>query len=241
LTDDAAPSGFFGRLASRWRLVLVGIGALLLLASPLWGPGALRRLDFFRVRRVEILGTRYTSPRELLDRLKVDTTRSVWDPLEPLAARVRAHAQVESVTVTRRLPGTLVVRVKERHPVALVNAPGGLRAVDERGRRLPLDPSRTPVDAPVVTAAPRDTMVYHLLGAMQREAPALYAKLSSIRATGADEIVLQIADLSVRAMTNVTLARLGDIEPVERDLMRRQLRPTELDLRYRDQVIARLP
>ena len=241
MTDDAAPSGFFGRLASHWRLTLAGIAALLLLASPLWGPGVLRRLEFFRVRRVEILGTRYTSPRELLDRLKVDTTRSVWDPLEPLAARVRAHAQVESVTVTRRLPGTLVVQVKERHPVALVNAPGGLRAVDERGRRLPLDPSRTPVDAPVVTAAPRDTMVYHLLGAMQREAPGLYARLSSIRATGADEIVLQIAGLSVRAMTNVTLARLADIEPVERDLTRRQLRPTELDLRYRDQVIARLP
>ena len=241
MTDDAAPSGFSGRLASHWRLALVGIAALLLLASPIWGPGVLRRLDFFRVRRVEILGTRYTSPGELLDRLKVDTTRSVWDPLEPLAARVRSHAQVESVTVSRRLPGTLVVQVKERHPVALVNGPGGLRAVDERGRRLPLDPSRTPVDAPVVTAAPRDTMVYHLLGAMQREAPGLYAKLSSIRATGADEMVLQIADLSVRAMTNVTLTRLGDIEPVERDLTRRQLRPTELDLRYRDQVIARLP
>jgi cell division protein FtsQ len=97
------------------------------------------------------------------------------------------------------------------------------------------------VDAPVVTAAPRDTMVYHLLGAMQREAPALYARLSSIRAVGADEIVLQIADLPVRAMTNVTLARLGDIEPVQRDLTRRQLRAAEIDLRYRDQVIARLP
>jgi cell division protein FtsQ len=84
-------------------------------------------------------------------------------------------------------------------------------------------------------------MVYHLLGVMQREAPVLYARLSSIRATSADEIVLQIADLPVRAMTNVTLARLGDIDPVERDLTRRQLRATELDLRYRDQVIARLP
>jgi cell division protein FtsQ len=148
---------------------------------------------------------------------------------------------VESVTVTRRLPGTLVVRVLERQPVALVETPGGLRAVDERGRRLPLDPSKTPVDAPVVTAAPHGTMVYHLLGQMQREAPALYAKLSSVRAAGADEIVLQIADLSVRAMTNVTLARLGDVDPVQRDLMRRQLRAAEIDLRYRDQVIARLP
>src|SRR5204862_1481200 len=167
------------------------------------------------------------APAELLERLRVDTTRSVWDPLEPLAARVRTHAQVESVTVTRRLPGTIVVRVTERHPVALIDAPGGLRAVDERGRRLPLDPSRTPIDAPVVSAAPRDTMVYHLLGDMQREAPALYARLSSVRAAGADEIVLQIANLSVRAMTNVTLARLGDIEPVQRDLMRRQLRAAE--------------
>ena len=241
MSEDEQPRGLFDRLASRWRLTLGGIAVLLLLASPLWGPPVLRRLDFFRVRRVEILGTRYTSPSELLERLRVDTTRSVWDPLEPLAARVRSHAQVESVTVARRLPGTLVVRVVERHPVALVEAPGGLRAVDERGRRLPLDPSKTPVDAPVVTAAPRDTLVYHLLGEMQREAPALYARLSSIRAAGADEIVLQIADLSVRAMTNVTLARLGDIDPVQRDLARRQLRPTELDLRYRDQVIARLP
>jgi len=241
VSEEEEPRGLFDRLASRWRLTLGGIAALLLLASPLWGPPVLRRLDFFRVRRVEILGTRYTSPSELLERLRVDTTRSVWDPLEPLAARVRSHAQVESVTVARRLPGTLVVRVVERHPVALVEAPGGLRAVDERGRRLPLDPSKTPVDAPVVTAAPRDTLVYHLLGEMQREAPQLYARLSSVRAAGADEIVLQIADLSVRAMTNVTLARLGDIDPVQRDLARRQLRPTELDLRYRDQVIARLP
>jgi cell division protein FtsQ len=228
-------------IAARWRIALVAIGVLLLLASPLWGPGMLRRLAFFRVRKVEILGTRYTAPGELLERLKVDTTRSVWDPLAPLEARVRSHPQVANVVVTRRLPGTIVVQVTERHPVALVDGPGGLRAVDERGVRLPLDPSRTPVDAPIVTAAPRDTMVYHLLGAMQRDAPALYAKLSSIRSSGADEILLQIADLSVRAMTSVTLARLGDIDPVERDLARRQLRPTEIDLRYRDQVIARLP
>ena len=241
MSEDEQPRGLFDRLASRWRLTLGGIAVLLLLASPLWGPPVLRRLDFFRVRRVEILGTRYTSPSELLERLRVDTTRSVWDPLEPLAARVRSHAQVESVTVARRLPGTLVVRVVERHPVALVEAPGGLRAVDERGRRLPLDPSKTPVDAPVVTAAPRDTLVYHLLGEMQREAPQLYARLSSVRAAGVDEIVLQIADLSVRAMTNVTLARLGDVDPVHRDLLRRQLRAAEIDLRYRDQVIARLP
>jgi cell division protein FtsQ len=76
---------------------------------------------------------------------------------------------------------------------------------------------------------------------MQREKPRLYARISSIRKTGDDELLLQIADVPVRALTSVTLARLSDIDPVERDLARRQLRAAELDLRYRDQVIARLP
>jgi cell division protein FtsQ len=46
--------------------------------------------------------------------------------------------------------------------------------------------------------------------------------------------------LPVRAMTNVTVGRLTEIYPVEEDLARRQRRAAELDLRYRDQVIARL-
>jgi cell division protein FtsQ len=241
VSEESESSDKPSRFSRRWLWALLAAGILALVTSPLWGPKVLQQFAFFRVRRVEILGARYTAPAELLDRLRVDTTRSVWDPLEPLEARIRSHAQIESATVTRKLPGTLVVQVIERHPVALVNGPGGLRAVDERGRRLPLDPSRTPVDAPIVTAAPRDTTVYHLLAEMQREAPALYARLSSIRASGTDELVLQFSDLPVRAMTNVTLARLGDIVPVERDLSRRELRASEIDLRYRDQVIARLP
>jgi cell division septal protein FtsQ len=35
----------------------------------------------------------------------------VWDPVAPLEARLRSHAQIDSVTVTRKLPGTLVVQV----------------------------------------------------------------------------------------------------------------------------------
>ena len=224
----------------RWRLALFAVLLLVLFASPLWGPRALRHLAFFRVRKIEVNGLRYTPAGDVLARLKVDTTRSVWDPLAPLASRVMEHPQVESAYVSRKLPGTLVVDVIERRPVALVPIGAELRAVDERGVTLPLDPSRTPVDAPVVTA-PRAAAVYHLLGQMQREAPSLYARISSIRPSGSDELLVQVADVPVRTMTSVTLARLSDIEPVERDLARRQLRAAELDLRYRDQVIARLP
>ena len=226
---------------SRWHLTAGVLLAAVAMAAPFWGPRLLSQLDFFRVRKVEVLGLRFTPPAEVLSRLAVDTTRSVWEPLDPLAARVATHPQIERASVRRRLPGTLVVEVTERRPVALVPVGPSLRAVDERGVTLPLDPSRTPVDVPVVTAPPRATSVYHLLGAMQREAPGLFARVSSIRVVAGNELVLQLPNLPVRTMTTVTLARLGDIQPVERDLARRQLRAAELDLRFRDQVIARLP
>src|SRR5258705_4674979 len=101
--------------------------------------------------------------------------------------------------------------------------------------------SRTRVDARLGRTRPRGTKVYHLLATMKRVPPRLYSRISSIRTTGGGEMLLQVADFSVRAMTSVSLARLSDIDPVERDLARRQLRAAELDLRYRDQVIARLP
>ena len=225
----------------RWVLVLGIVALLAILAAPLWGPRVLSELAFFHVRRIEVVGARFTPVAEILARLRVDTTRSVWDPVGPLAARVQSHPQIERVAVSRKLPGTLVVEIVERRPVAFVAGPDGLTAVDERGRSLPLDPSRTAIDVPIVTATPRDTAVYHLLGAMQREAPRLYAQVSTISRVGTDELLLRIADIPVRAMTSVTLARLSDIEPIESDLAKRQIRPAELDLRYRDQVIARLP
>jgi cell division protein FtsQ len=238
-SDVAAPAA-----TPRKRKAMLAAVALLLvviLASPAWGPRVLRELAFFHVRKIEIVGARYTPGDELVARLHVDTTRSIWDSLQPLVARVEAHPQVEHATIQRRFPGTLVVTVIERRPVALAPTKDGMRAIDEHGRTLPLDPTRTPVDAPVVIAARRDTTVYHLLGLLQREAPRLFARLTSINTVGTDEMVLHVAGLPIRAMTSVSLARLSDVELVERDLARRQIHATELDLRYRDQVIARLP
>lgn len=223
----------------RWRLALVGVVLLLAAGAPWWGPLLLRRLEFFRVRRVEIVGARYVQPREILARLHVDTTASVWDPIGPLERRVFGHPQVRRVEIDRKLPGTLIVNVDEWIPVALVPSAKGLRPYDERGVALPIDPARTLVDAPVLTE--RDAYALRLLSALRAGAPGFYSRLQTVRPVAGDELLLQLPSLNVRAMKNVTIDRLAEIEPVQDDLARRQLKVAELDLRYRDQVIARLP
>jgi cell division protein FtsQ len=234
--DDAADDG--RSLAWRVRLTLAAIAVVLVLGAPWWGPLLMRRMDFFRVRRVEIVGAHYVAPSDILSRLNVDTTVSVWDPTKPLAARVAAFPEIQSVAVRRKLPGTLVVEIAERIPVALVPAATGFRVYDERGVLLSIDPARVTVDVPVLMQ--RDTALLRLLGAVRAGMPALYARVSSVRRVGRDELVLQLKSGPVRAMQDVTLDRLAEIDPVEADLNRRQVRVAEIDLRYRDQVIARL-
>lgn len=223
-----------------WRLPAAAAGLVVLAAAPWWGPPILARLSYFRVRRVEIYGRRYIGLSQVLGRLGVDTTMSVWMDLTPLERRLAADPQVRRASVERKLPGTLVVRLMENPPVALVpiGQVGVLRTVDASGRVLPIDPSRARVDLPVV--ARPDTALLRLLADVRARFPGLFARISSAQRVNHDEVEIAMSDVLVRAMAGVSAQRLADIIPVESDLARRHARVDELDLRYRDQVIARL-
>jgi cell division protein FtsQ len=225
------------RRAMRWRVAAIAAAVIALLVAPWWGPPVLSQLSFFRVRHVEVDGRHYLQAEDVLRRLRIDTTTSIWTDLSVLEHRVAQHPQVRSVSVERQFPGTLVVRVTEKLPIAMVPAAGGLRAVDADGRFLPIDPSRIAIDLPVLVKA--DTVLLHLLADVRSANPALFGDISDIRRTGGTEIALTLPTTNVRALASISARRLADIIPVEADLARRKARVTELDLRFRDQVIAR--
>ncbi|HTD82613.1 MAG TPA: FtsQ-type POTRA domain-containing protein [Gemmatimonadaceae bacterium] len=235
-----------------WRL----LGALFLVAVIMaagWGTrAAARQMAFFRIRSVEVRGARYLQPNEIISRLKVDTLASLWDDLTPYRQRIRGHPQVSDVSIGRKLPGTLVVTIRENLPVALIQTPTGLLPYDSLGKQLPIDPARTSLDLPIV--ATDDPVLLKLVGAIRATEPPIFARIEEVRRTGRDEILLTLSrsaiaaggvtpekgTLLVRVPVGLSVERLADIFPVETDLARRQARVGELDLRYRDQVIARL-
>ena len=230
----------------RWKVLLRRAGVLAAVvtvaAGPWWGRDVLTHLDFFRVRRVEIEGTRYVSPDEIVSRLRIDTTASLWADVDPLEQRVRQHPSVRDVRIVRKMPGTLIVRVTENLPVALVQAAAGLVAVDAQGKSLPIDPTRADVDLPVLSS--RDTFALRVLGDVRERAPALFARIGEVKRTAKGDLLFRLGEQTSRdilAAADVTADRLTDIVPVEQDLARRNLHAVELDLRFRDQVIARLP
>jgi hypothetical protein len=170
--------------------------------------------------------------------LRVDTLASVWDDVSPLEARVAEHPQVRAVRIRRKLPGTLVIVVTENPPVALVSTARGLIVTDADGDSLPVDPTSMDVDLPVL--ARKDSLLLRLLGETQAEEPALFARVSEARRSGRRDVLFILPEFRILADSTVTTARLAEVLPVELDASRRNWRPRELDLRFRDQVIVRL-
>lgn len=207
-------------------------------SMPWWGTRALSTLAFFRVRSVEVQGAHYLAPRAVVERLGLDTSMSVWRDLSPLEARVRTMAGVRDAVVSRALPGTIVVRLVERTPVALAPSGGGLRPYDGTGTLLPIDPTRDDLDVPIVATA--DAATLRLVGRLRQRVPAFYATVSEVRRTSGGDLLFLTPGLRVLAAPGTNADRFATILPVAADLARRHVRVQELDLRFRDQVVARL-
>lgn len=210
-------------------LALLGFGWFL---APKLG----RRLAFFDVRNIEVVGARFVPMSTILGALKLPASASIFDPLGPVTLRVRKLPGIKAVEISRRLPGTLVVRVTEVVPVALANTKNGLRMVDERGRALPFDPSNTAPDLPL-TPAP-DSIVAGLLGRVREIDPAFYASVDAAWQVQGD-VVLRMQGHRVWLRPDAGPAELRAIRLVEQDLARRGKTYAELDGRFADQVVVR--
>jgi cell division protein FtsQ len=94
---------------------------------------------WFDLARVEVAGVETISPDEL--RRRIDLVRGVpRDALHPVGIemRLKAHPRIAEASVSRVVPGVLLVRVVERRPVARVRAPKGEWWVDATG--MPFEP-----------------------------------------------------------------------------------------------------
>lgn len=239
MTGVAPDAGEAPRQGPRWGRRIGAAAVLLIIVTALTVPWWGRSLAFFRLHDVEVRGTRFARPSDIASRLGVDTMTSIWIDLDTLEARVEKHPQVRSANVRRWLPSKLVVEILENEPIALVPGTRGMRAYEESGRVLPLDLARTPTDLPIVERP--DTSVFRLLSDLKADNPAMYAQISEVRFIGKDQLRLMLLDVPVLALRGLVADRMEELSSVQRDLARKQIVPAELDLRFKDQVIVRLP
>lgn len=250
-------------MARPGRLVLGAVAAALLASQAGRVRAALVEAELFRVKDVALEGARYVSAGDVTRALRLSPTASVWDDLAPLEARLGGHPLVRSARIRRRLPSTLVVRIDEREPVALLATPT-LEPVDARGRTLPLDPARHRLDLPLLVVPDRVPEEEGGVGARAGEAqrvsrpvrvlagevarlaeaePSFLGMVSELTWVRADEATARWGDpgVLIRFRPPLSPRRVREAMSVLGDATaRRPERSVELvDLRWADQVVVR--
>ena len=199
-------------------------------------PKVLHRLDFFRVRRVEIAGLRYLPAAKVIAALGLDAEASVFEDLDWAGRRLQALPGVVSAELRARLPGTLEIVLVEATPVALAPRSVGMALLDSGGKVLPFDPAATAPDLPVAASA--DPVVARVLASVQRHDPVLFAQVRTAWRVR-DDVLLDVDGRRFWFGPTVTAEDIRAVMAVARDLARQGRKYQELDGRYAGQVIVR--
>ena len=213
-------------VAALLTICLVGIAA----------PKILSRLEFFRIRRVEIAGLQYLAPAKVVAALRLDSEASVFDDLTAATRGLQALPGVAAARITSRLPGTLEIVVVEVVPVALAPRSGGMALLDSSGKVLPFDPAASAPDLPV--AATADGSVARVLASVQEHDPALFARIRTAWRVR-DDVLLDVDGHRFWFGPAVTAEDIRAVMAVAQDLARQGRKYQELDGRYAGQVIVR--
>ena len=230
----------------------------LMVSTALWVlarqvPELLSRMETFAVEDFEVSGTRYLSGTEAARLAGVTPGASVWDETEDWERRLVTHPLVEQVRIKRRPPSTLRFEITENSPVALVANPA-LEAVGLDGQVLPLDPGRHRLDLPLlrVSRDPADENfsstagIRRLLAELERLEsvdPEFRNRISEAWLTERGDVGIRLVAPDVtfywRAPVSIRRLREGMASLTHAFNKDESRTPSEIDLRFAEQVVVR--
>jgi cell division protein FtsQ len=190
---EAEPAGR-GRPAgrARWKVMFVVLLIAALLGAAIWAVLGSRLLV---VREVSVRGVSVLDRGQVLKaaRVPVGTPMARLDT-GSVRSRVAGIREVQSVSVSRSWPTTLVITVRERTPIATVEQNGLFQHVDRFGVTVLTSPRR-PAHLPLLVVAapgPGDPATREGLEVLRGLQPRWKSKLVTIEASSAELVVLRL-------------------------------------------------
>ena len=193
-----------------------------------------------RVSDVLVEGRNRADRQRILDALRVDRDMPIL-AFNAFAARDRLQQLewIETATVSRRLPGTIYVRVSEYRPIAVWQHDGELALIDEAGNLIPASSEELLDKLPLVVgdgAAPLAAELLDTLAAF----PDLAGRMkAAVRVSGRRWDLYMEQGIEVRLPEDglaSALGRLSDLDS-QQSLFERDVRA--VDLRLPDRLILR--
>ena len=239
----------------KWVLRLAGV--VLLAGAVVWSKekttALLQDVAGLRLAKVTVEGNHYLTDEEVAGALALPLGENMFKlDLKGATDRVKGMDWVERVFVERRLPSSLLISVRERKPVALLDN-GSLYGVDQEGRVLSPSAALLSEDLPLISGVPlrADAMgttamaeslkpALDFFDFMKRHDGVLAADVSEVDLTDRESLKVTFID-GIQASFDppVTETELRRMAVVLSDLDQKQKRAGTMDFRYRDMVLVK--
>ena len=161
-------------------------------------------VPFFTLSELKLIGVKYLTQEDILKAGNI----YMGEPLFKLEtnvvqSRLAKDLRIEEVSVRRKLPHTLEIKIKERRPLATVNCNYGYLDLDRNGVVLDSYKSLKTMQIPMITGAAvhdlyigdevEDELVKQILDFLQRLDEETLNRLSEVAIIEADYIVMYSA------------------------------------------------
>lgn len=127
--------------------LIITTSLLILLKVATW----LNAQELFSLKNIKMEGNRFVKRHELLSLVKIEPSVSLLEyDTRKIAAQVEQHPLIRQALVSRSLPSSLVIKVQEKEPIAILNN-SKLLALDEKGQPMPMSRTEMFFDYPIIS------------------------------------------------------------------------------------------
>jgi cell division protein FtsQ len=206
-----------------------------------------------KLGKVSVEGNHYLTEEEIAKAVALPLGENMFKlDLEQATERIKKLDWVERVFIERRLPSSLLISIRERKPVALLDN-GTLFGVDGEGRVLSPSTELLSEDLPLISGVPSGADAVGTTRMAETLRPALdfFAFLNrkdSVLAADVSEVNLaEAGSLKVTFIDGIQAAfdppisetQLRRMALVLSDLNQKEKRAGTMDFRYRDMVLVK--
>lgn len=216
--------------------------------------GRVTELPVFTVCRVTVEGAERLDRNRIIETADITPGSNIFHvDLKKASLRLGKEFAVKDFTVYRRLPDTIVIRVRERKPVALISA-GRLIGVDADGVRLPHIGADMAESLPIITGidggessladpAVRNRLLsgLRLLDAIASRSPAVHKRISEINVSSLSGMRINLIDTGLEVIIgeNGWGEKLPNLERVIDQVIGRMDSVKTVDMRFGGKIFVK--